>query len=56
MLQGFSPREDRGIIAATVGIVGWIEGLSTAGFGFAITAGLLAFVIVLAIFNAMDRS
>ena len=56
MLQGFSPREDRGIIAVTVGIVGWIEGLSTGGPGFAITAGLLAVFIVLAIFNAMGRS
>jgi hypothetical protein len=56
MLHGFSPHEDRGIIAVTVGIVGWIEGHLTAGPGFAVTAGLLAFVIVLAIFNAMDRS
>jgi hypothetical protein len=55
MLQGFSPREDCGIIAVTIGIVGCMEGHSTAGHGFAVTAGLLAFLIVVAMFNAMDR-
>ena len=55
MLYGFSLREDRGI-ALTVGVSAWIEGHLTVSPAFAITAGLLAFVIVLAIFNAMDRS
>jgi len=53
MPHRFSLREDRGLVAVTIGMVGGIEGYLTAGPGFGITAALLAFVIVLAIFNAM---